>query len=145
MHSPRICLLTSRVGDSPADVLAEPPVVRANQLQPAYPAHTRKDLRGGCCSLRVLELPSSAFQSQRQCPEREDALCRLIAAKLATQSNLYGGPKKCITYFRLFTIHVQKQHLHSFHGAAIIEVGCGGARTRCAHPAGARTEALVRY
>jgi len=34
---------------------------------------------------------------------------------------------------------------HSFHGAAIFEVGCGGARTWCAHPAGARTEALVRY
>ncbi len=32
---------------------------------------------------------------------------------------------------------------HSFHGAAILETGCGGARTRCAHPTGARTKALV--
>ena len=36
--------------------------------------------------------------------------------------------------------------MHSFHGAAIIEVGCGGARTRCAYPVrvpGARTEVLA--
>ncbi len=62
MHSPRIRLPTSRVVGSPADVVAEPPVVWANQLQPAYPART---LRGKCCNLRVLELHSSVFRSQR--------------------------------------------------------------------------------
>ncbi|DBA92616.1 TPA: hypothetical protein ACH3X1_002835 [Trebouxia sp. C0004] len=35
--------------------------------------------------------------------------------------------------------------IHSCTGAADFETRCGGLRTRCAHPFGARTQAMVRY
>ncbi len=46
--------------------------------------------------------------------------------------------------FKTSYIAKPRDAFHIFHGAAILETGCGGARTRCAHPSAARTKALVR-
>jgi len=56
-----------------------------------YPTRTRKTPRCDCCSLRVLECHSSGCQ--RECLERENALCRLVAARLATYGNGMGVPR----------------------------------------------------
>ncbi len=46
------------------------------------PTRTRVSSRCNCCSLRVLKCLSSGCQ--RKCLEKEKAMCRLVAARLAT-------------------------------------------------------------
>ena len=88
--SPRISLPTFRVRDIPAEIAAEPPIVRASELQSA---RMPKALRCGSCSLiRVLKVDSSGRQSQKECLERGHALCRSVAEKLATLMQLACPP-----------------------------------------------------